>query len=109
MTRNILERELKAVGISLNGWMPVLQCDVCGHQWEPFPKTADLANATVRFDYWKCSRNCNANAQLDQAIVTALPRYVEINGVPGMVFDDDDLREFERYVRSMDATQVPNK
>jgi hypothetical protein len=39
-------------------------------------------------------------------IKTAIPRYVMINDVPGMIFDDEDLPDFERYVRSMDVTQV---
>jgi hypothetical protein len=29
--------------------------------------------------------------------------------VPGMIFDDEDLPDFERYVRSMDVTQVLNR
>ena len=32
-----------------------------------------------------------------------------INDIPGMIFDDEDLPEFERYVRSMDLTEIPNK
>jgi hypothetical protein len=38
-----------------------------------------------------------------------IPRYVVIDEIPGMIFGDEDLREFERYVRSMDATEVPNR
>ena len=108
MNRSILTRELKTVGVSLNGWMPVLQCDVCDHLWEPF-RTAVDSSATLRFDYWKCPNRCNASAKLSREISTVIPNLVEINGIDGMVFGDDDMEEFERYVRSLDATQIPNK
>jgi hypothetical protein len=29
--------------------------------------------------------------------------------MPGMIFGDEDLQEFERYVRSMDATEIFNR
>jgi hypothetical protein len=56
-----------------------------------------------------CPNRCNASANVGLEIKTAIPRYVAINDVPGMVFDEEDLKEFERYVRSMDATEVFNK
>ena len=46
---------------------------------------------------------------MSREIQTALPRYVMINDVPGMIFGDEDLPEFERYVRSMDATEIANR
>jgi hypothetical protein len=109
MNRSNLERELKKVGVNLNGWLPVLDCDVCGKRWEPFAATAGTNTPTARFDYWKCPNRCNANGSISPEIQTALPSYVVINDVPGMIFDEDDLPEFERYVRSMDATEVFNK
>ena len=108
MNRSILTKELKSVGVSLNGWMPVMQCDVCGHTWEPF-KTAVDSSATLRFDYWKCPNQCNASAQLSREIATVIPHLVEINDISGMVFGDDDLEEFERFVQSLETTQIPNK
>jgi hypothetical protein len=109
MNRSILERELKKVGVNLNGWLPVLDCDTCGKRWEPFSAALGPNSPTARFDYWRCPNNCNATAQIGHEIQTALPTYVVINDVPGMIFDDDDLPEFEQYVRSMDATEIINK
>jgi hypothetical protein len=56
-----------------------------------------------------CPNKCNADAQVGHEIKTVVPRHVVINDVPGMIFDDEDLEEFERYVRSMDATQIFNR
>ena len=109
MNRSILETKLKQVGVTLNGWMPVLQCDACKHRWEPFNLAIGSSVPTARFDYWKCPNNCNADAQISNEIQTAMPRYIVMNNVPGMIFSDDDLPEFERYVRSMDATEVPSR
>lgn len=109
MDRSILETKLKTVGVSLNGWMPVLQCDACKHRWEPFNPAIGSSAATARFDYWKCPNNCNADAQVSNEIQTAIPRYIVMNNIPGMIFSDEDLLEFERYVRSMDATEVPSR
>ena len=109
MDRTVLAKELKAVGVSLNGWMPVLHCGACRSQWEPFHAAVGSSAPTARLDYWKCPNNCNANLQTSRTIETALPRYVVINEIPGMLFGDEDLREFELYAYSMDATQVPNK
>ena len=110
MNRDILESELKRAGVSLNGWLPMLQCDTCKKRWEPFAVAVDGPSApTARFDYWVCPNKCNANAEVGLEIKTVLPRYVMINDVPGMVFGDEDLPEFERYVRSMDATEISNK
>jgi hypothetical protein len=110
MNRDQLETELKRAGVSLNGWLPVLHCDSCNRRWEPFAAAVDGPSApTARFDYWMCPNKCNANADVGLEIKTAIPRYVTINDVPGMVFGNDDLVEFERYVRSMEATEVFNK
>jgi len=88
----------------------MLQCDTCKKRWEPFAVAVDGPSApTARFDYWVCPNKCNANAEVGLEIKTVLPRYVMINDVPGMVFGDEDLPEFERYVRSMDATEISNK
>ena len=57
MNRNDLERELKSVGVTLKGWMPVLQCDTCKRNWEPFSIAVGASAPTVRFDYWKCNNN----------------------------------------------------
>lgn len=108
MNRSILETELKEAGVSLKGWLPVLQCDVCKQRWEPF-EVVGANPITARVDYWRCPNQCNAGAQVSREIRTATPRYVVINDIPGMIFGDDDLPEFERYVRSMDATDVPNR
>jgi hypothetical protein len=110
MNRDRLESELKRVGISLNGWLPVLQCDTCKKRWEPFVTVVNGPSApTARFDYWKCPNKCNANEDVGMEIKTAIPRYVLINDVAGMIFSDEDLAEFERYVHSMDATEVFNR
>ena len=109
MNRNTLERDLKKVGVSLNGWLPVLQCDVCKHHWQPFSAAVGGTAPTVRFDYWQCKNKCNAGFQPSHALQTALPKYVVLNDIPGMIFGEEDRREFEAYVRSMDATEVFNR
>ena len=109
MNRSILARELKSVGVSLNGWVPVLQCDACKRRWEPFHMVAGSSASTARLDYWKCPNNCNASAQMSGKAEAIIPRRVVINDIPGMIFGDEDLPEFERYARSMDATEVPNR
>jgi hypothetical protein len=109
MNRSILARELKTVGVRLNGWMPVLQCDACKHRWEPFRAAVGSSAPTASFDCWKCPNKCNATAQMSREIETITPRYVVINEIPGMIFGDEDLLEFERYARSMDSTIVPNR
>ncbi len=109
MKRSFLEKELKKVGVNLNGWLPVLDCSICGTRWEPFTTHTGSNAQTARFDYWKCPNDCNANARIAPEIQMALPTYVIVNDVPGMIFDDEDLPEFERYVRSMDVTEIFNK
>jgi hypothetical protein len=109
MNRSTLERELKKVGVSLNGWVPVIQCDVCKARWEPFTATNGSAAPTARLDYWRCPNMCNADSKVGREIETVIPRYMIINDVPGMIFDVEDSREFERYVRSMDATEIINR
>ena len=110
MNRDRLETELKRAGVSLNGWLPVLHCDICNKLWEPFAVAVDGPSArTARLDYWVCPNKCNAEAQVGLEMKTVVPRYVMINDVPGMIFDDEDLVEFQRYVRSMDATQIFNR
>jgi hypothetical protein len=109
MNRSTLESELKKVGVSLNGWLPVIQCDVCKERWQPFSAAGDSAAPTARLDYWKCPNRCNADAKVGREIETAVPKYLIINDVPGMIFGAEDSREFERYVRSMDATEIINR
>lgn len=109
MNRESLERDLKKVGVSIKGWLPVLECEVCKHHWQPFSSAVGASAPTVRFDYWQCKNGCNRSARPSHALQTALPKYIVINDIPGMLFGDGDLREFEEYVRSMDATIVPNK
>jgi hypothetical protein len=109
MNRTILARELKAVGVRLDGWMPVLRCDVCQNRWEPFARVVGASTPTARFDYWKCPNGCNASKKLSRQTETVIPRYVVVRDIPGMVFGEDDLLEFERFALSMDATQIPNK
>jgi hypothetical protein len=109
MNRDDLQRDLKKVGVTLKGWMPVLQCDVCKHHWEPFSVAVGSNAPTVRFDYWQCKNRCNANAQPSHDLQVALPRYVVLNDIPGMLFGDGDLAEFKEYVCSMDATQITNR
>jgi hypothetical protein len=43
------------------------------------------------------------------ALKAATPRYVEVKDNPGMIFGDEDLPAFERYVLSMDATELANR
>jgi hypothetical protein len=110
MNRDKLEAELKRTGVSLNGWLPVLQCDRCKTRWEPFAVAVDGPSApTARFDYWVCPKKCNADASVGMEIKTAIPRLVIIDDVPGMIFSDEDLPDFEQYVRSMDVTQILNR
>ncbi|HEY6121317.1 MAG TPA: hypothetical protein VIV66_15270 [Pyrinomonadaceae bacterium] len=109
MNRAVLKNELKRVGISLDGWLPVMQCDACKRRWEPFNTDVDSSGPTARLDYWKCPNKCNANAQPGREMQTAIPRYLIINDIPGMIFGDEDLPEFERYVHSMDATEIVNR
>ncbi len=63
---------------------------------------------TARLDYWTCPNKCNASADVGIEIKTAIPTYVVINDVAGMIFSDEDLPEFKRYVHSMDVTEVYN-
>jgi len=109
MNRNDLEQDLKRVGVSLKGWFPVLQCDVCKHHWEPFSIAVGATAPTIRFDYWQCKNKCNSNLQPSREVQTALPKYVMINDIPGMLFGEGDLEEFEDYVRSMDMTEIQNR
>jgi hypothetical protein len=110
MNRDKLENELKRAGVSLNGWLPVLQCDSCKTRWEPFAVAVDGPSApTARFDYWMCPKKCNAEAEVGLEIKTAIPKYVMVNDVPGMIFGDGDEEAFEDYVRSMDPTEIPNR
>jgi hypothetical protein len=109
MNRSILERELKKVRVSLKGWVPALECDDCKQIWQPFHAAVGATAPTAKLDYWRCPNNCNFTTEVSHEIQTALPRYVIINDVPGMIFGDEDLPEFERYVRSMDATEIANR
>ena len=109
MNREYLEKELRKVGVSLNGWLPVLDCNVCGQRWEPFTTAVGSTAPTARLDYWQCPRKCNAGAKVSREVQTVIPRYLVINDIPGMIFSDDDLPEFEQYVRSMDATEIVNR
>jgi len=109
MNREQLETALKRAHVNLNGWLPVLQCDVCKKRWEPFAAAAGENAPTARFDYWMCPTGCNEDSQLAPEAITVIPRYVVIKDVPGMIFGEEDLVEFERYVHSMDATEVQNR
>ncbi len=109
MNRSNLELELKKVGVSLNGWLPVLRCDICKQRWEPFKPETGATAQTARLDYWKCPNKCNEGAQVGREVQTVNPQYLVINDIPGMVFSAEEIPEFERYVRSMDATQIPNR
>lgn len=108
MNRNIVARELDKVGVTLIGWKPVLRCKSCGERWEPFLGAEDASAPTVRFDYWMCPKRCNANAKVSDALRIISPRYVEMKDVSGVLFGKEDREEFERYVRSMEATQIPD-
>ena len=109
MNRSTVERELKGVGVVLNGWMPVLQCDKCKRRWEPFQFGNGESAPTVRLDYWRCPHGCNSLLDGSEALKTAIPRYVEVKDNPGMNFGDEDLLDFERYVGSMDVTELANR
>jgi hypothetical protein len=109
MKREILERELKKIGVNLNGWLPVLDCDTCGQRWEPFNIAVGPSAPTARLDYWRCPNRCNAGATLGRELQTVVPKYLVINDIPGMIFGEEDRPEFERYVHSMDATQIINR
>ena len=109
MNRAILESELKKVGVSLLGWLPALQCDTCDKRWQPFNTELGPGAPTIRLDYWVCPNRCNAGSRLGKEIKSAIPRYVVINDVAGMIFGDEDLAEFEKYVHSMDVTEVHNR
>jgi len=87
----------------------VLQCDVCRQRWEPFNVAVGSSSPTPRLDYWKCPKGCNAGSTPGRDVQTAVPKYLVINDVPGMIFGDEDLPEFQRYVRSMEATEIYNR
>ena len=78
-------------------------------RWEPFHVAVGESAPTVRLDYWKCPGGCNQSMSTSHALKTALPTYVVLNDIPGMIFDAEDLSEFERFVRSMDMTEVANR
>ena len=109
MNRSNVARELKGVGVSLNGWMPVLQCEACKRRWEAFHTAAGSSVPTAKVDYWMCPNKCNATRKMSREMESSIPKYVLINGVPGMIYGDEDLLEFEQYARSMDSTMVPNR
>ena len=107
MNRNLLESELKTIGVTMTGWDLVLRCDKCGKTWEPFQDVEP--GVTMRMDYWRCPRGCNGRAMLNQQLKTVIPRRVVINDVAGFIFSDEDLADFREYVNSMETTQVWNK
>ena len=107
MNRSIVEQELKKAGVNLKGWLPVLECDTCKETWEPFSAASGSGAPTARLNYWHCPNQCNAGRQVGREVETAIPKYVVINDVPGMLFGDEDLPEFEKYVRSKNVTQIP--
>ena len=107
MNRNLLESELKTIGVTMTGWDLVLRCDKCLKTWEPFQGVEP--GVTMRLDYWRCPSGCNGRARLNQQVRSVVPRRVVINDVPGFIFSDDDLAEFREYVNSMETTQVWNK
>jgi hypothetical protein len=108
MKRNVFERELKNVGVTMQGWDPVFRCDACGKRWQPFNQPGEPTAPTARLDYWKCPNKCNDEAEPSRAMSVITPRYVLQNDIPGVVFGDEDLKDFEQFVRSMDATEISN-
>lgn len=109
MNRRVLESELKKVGVSMIGWGPILQCDACKQRWHPFTIPDDESFVEVQSGYWKCPNGCNQNARVNPQMEAVTPKQVVINDVPGIIFDEEDLREFEEFVRSMDITEILNR
>ena len=106
MNRSALEPELKKAHVSLKGWVS-LQCEDCKEVWQPFNEAIGDNAPTARLDFWRCPNNCNRGTVVSQALQTASPKYIMLRDIPGMVFGDEDLPQFERYVCSMDATDIP--
>jgi hypothetical protein len=99
MNRSTVERELKRVGVILNGWMPVLQCDACKRRWEPFQYLGEESAPTVRLDYWRCPNGCNSLLEASDALKNCNSQVCRgERTIRGMIFGDEDLPDFERYV-----------
>jgi hypothetical protein len=106
MNRSILEKELKKAHVSFKGWVS-LECDDCKEVWQPFNEAIGDNSPTAKLEFWRCPNNCNRGTVVSQELQTASPKYIMLRDIPGMVFGDEDLPQFERYVRSMDATEIP--
>jgi len=106
MNRSILEKELKKAHVSFKGWVS-LECDDCKEVWQPFNEAIGDNSPTAKLEFWRCPNNCNRGTVVSQGLQTASPKYIMLRDIPGMVFGDEDLPQFERYVRSMDATEIP--
>ena len=109
MNRRLLEAELKKVGVSMQGWDPILGCDKCDRRWRPFTMVDDGPGCVIQADYWKCPSGCNAAVGVNSLIVSLTAKYYLINDIPGMIVAPEDLREFEQFVMSVDNTEVWNK
>ena len=107
MNRSIIATELKKAHVSLKGWV-TLECDDCKDVWQPFNEAIGANDPTPKLDFWRCPNNCNRGTQVSRELQTAIPKYITIRDIPGMIFGDEDLPDFERYVRSMDATEIPS-
>jgi len=109
MNRRLLESELKKVGVTIIGWRSFLECDVCKQRWHPFASSDDESFVDVQSGYWKCPNGCNQNARVNPQMEAITPKHVVINDIPGMIFAEEDLSEFEKFVGSMDNTEILNR
>jgi hypothetical protein len=46
---------------------------------------------------------------VSREVQTVMPKCVVVREIPGMIFGEEDLPEFQRYVGAMDATEGPNR
>ncbi len=107
MNRQLLESELKKAGVKVLGWEFTLRCDTCGRRWEPFIRPDDdESRIKVRPGYWKCPSGCNRAAKANPQVEAATPRCVVVNDMTGVVFDEEDFKDFKDYVISVNETEV---
>jgi len=106
MNRQLVESELKKAGIKVLGWDFTLRCDACGRRWEPFIHSDDESRIKVRPGYWKCLSGCNRAAKADPQVETVTPRRVVVNDTTGVVFDEEDFKDFKDYIISVNETEV---
>ena len=106
MDRHLLEIELEKVCVRVLGWDFTLRCDTCGRRWERFIPPDDESPIEVRPGFWKCQSGCNRAARANPQVEAATPQRVVVNDMTGVVFDEEDFKDFKDYVISVNETEV---